>query len=89
MSTFTFHCDPGHGWLEVTLADLLRVGLSIKQISRYSYYCGKRKACYLEEDCDAPKFIAAYRHVNGREPAIREVHSNAQSFIRNLPRLNG
>lgn len=29
---------------------------------------------YLEEDCDAPTFIAAYRAKHGAEPQITEVH---------------
>jgi len=81
--TFTFHYDPGHGWLEVTLADINVVDLIVSAISRYSYRKGT--TFYLEEDCDAGKFIGAYRNKFNREPNIREIGDGA--FIRNLPRV--
>lgn len=50
---YEFIIDPGHGWLKVPLADL-PAGFEPTQ---YSFKDGD--FAYLEEDCDAPSFIAA------------------------------
>jgi hypothetical protein len=67
---FTFISDPGHGWLEVTTADLETVGLSTASFSRYSYQHGHK--LYLEEDCDAGRFIAAFQGRFGHMPKIAD-----------------
>lgn len=82
-TTYTFHTDPGHGWLEVPLADVQRFGLANK-ISSYSYRQGD--TAYLEEDCDAHLFVQALKD-SGSEFKYRENATNADSFIRNLPRF--
>jgi hypothetical protein len=56
MTTYIFHSDPGHGWLEVTRAECKRLGI-LNKISIYSYQRGNK--VYLEEDCDATLFIEA------------------------------
>ena len=57
------------------------------EISRYSYKKGNN--AYLEEDCDAPKFIFAHKK---KYPEIsivfKEEHSNQDSIIRSYPRFN-
>lgn len=53
---YRFLNDPGHGWLEVPRAELEALGIADK-ISSYSYI--NQRFAYLEEDCDAPKFLAA------------------------------
>ena len=50
---FKFISDPGHGWLVVSLA---RVRASKASISQWSYIRGN--IAYLEEDSDAPAFLA-------------------------------
>lgn len=77
----TFYTDPGHGWLEVPWTELKALGLNPNDFSRYSYR--RRNTFYLEEDCDAPKFIAAYKAKHGTEPKVREADKG--EFIRNLP----
>lgn len=57
--TFLHSCDPGHGWLIVSPADMADLGLTEADISGYSYRSGDRIA--LEEDCDASTFIEAYK----------------------------
>jgi hypothetical protein len=79
MSTFTFYSDPGHGWLEVHFSHFRDLGLNPRDFSHYSYR--RRNTFYLEEDCDAPKFLAAYKAKHG-DPVIRESQDGA--FIRNL-----
>ena len=55
---FTFHSDPGHGWLEVTLLDLSDLGLSLSDdVSPYSFFEGNK--VYLEEDMDCGVFSEA------------------------------
>ena len=34
MKEYTYHIDAGHGYLEVPLADALRLGLTLKRLSR-------------------------------------------------------
>ena len=49
---YTFIEDPGHAWLEVPEKDLLGTGLI------FSKYSPRRNGiAYLEEDCDAPKYL--------------------------------
>ena len=50
-----FYSDPGHGWLAVKKEDVELLNL---EISPFSYQKGK--TVYLEEDCDASKFLDAY-----------------------------
>ena len=69
---FTFNTDNGHGWLNVTELELIRLGIN-KQISTCSYI--KHGRVYLEEDCDMPIFIKAYCKVNN----ITE-----EEFIKNM-----
>ena len=58
MATLTkkFHSDGGHGWLAVKKTEIQMLGIADK-ISEYSYQRGG--TVYLEEDCDAPRFIKA------------------------------
>lgn len=51
---YTYHTDPGHGWLEVGIDELLVLGIADK-ISSYSYMNGGK--AYLEEDCDMALFM--------------------------------
>ncbi|UIS25307.1 hypothetical protein [Erythrobacter phage vB_EliS-L02] len=84
--TFTFHTDPGHGWLEVDAADLAGTGLARSSFSAYSYVF--RGKLYLEEDCDAPLFINAYKAKHGPD-SFRSVEQYADpSPIRNYPSNN-
>jgi hypothetical protein len=82
--TFNFHADPGHGWLEVPAALVRELGIAA-QISAYSYISQDGRTAYLEEDCDAYKFVQAARAA-GINPQPNHLHSNRDSFIRNLPR---
>jgi len=70
MDKYTFHTDPGHGWLEVTRAELIELGIT-NQISQYSYQKGK--LVFLEEDCDTARFLNAKSEI-GQTFSFREVH---------------
>ena len=82
---FTFFSDAGHGWLRVTLDDCKAVGLSKFSFSHYSFI--DRDWLYLEEDCDASKFFAAYVKTVGEMPIVHDVHTNGNSAIRHKARL--
>lgn len=80
MHTFTFHTDPGHGWLEVPRSLLDVLGIAA-QVSPYSYIDGPR--AYLEEDCDAGLLLRALD--DRAEPyTLRELHIDREHPIRNF-----
>jgi len=79
--TLTFHSDPGHGWLQVPVSVYKNSGVSA---SRFSYR--DKTSVYLEEDCDAGKFIQAMKQ-NGYEIEITEKNHKYDAFIRNLPSI--
>lgn len=53
---YNYHQDPGHGWIEVPLAEIKALGIEGK-ISHFSYRRGD--VAYLEEDLDAGYFVNA------------------------------
>ncbi len=79
--TFIFHTDPGHGWVEVPLTTIAKLGIA-KDISSYSYTDGSN--AYLEEDCDAGLFVRAFEKANGARPELVEKYKE-NTPIRNLP----
>ena len=84
---YTFHSDPGHAWMQVTKQEIVDLGIA-HNISTYSYEkCGM---VYLEEDCDACKFMAARsKEGNPVKPTqITESHTGTQSIIRNYPKYS-
>ena len=86
LATFTFHSDPGHAWLEVTMAQLVDVGLEPSSFSPYSYYqrWGGQDIFYLEGDQDAAVFVGAYLNKHGKTPGIRELHTDLDHHIRRM-----
>lgn len=87
MKAFTFFSDPSHGWLKVERADAFELGLTASDFSKFTYI-GDHGAFFLEEDCDAPKFLRAFEARHGAKPVINERHTNANSSIRSY-RRNG
>ena len=71
---YRFISDPGHGWLEVPIEELLDLGIWDK-ISGYSYQKGGM--AYLEEDCDAPLFIDAWQKANAK----RYIHAEREKEV--------
>jgi hypothetical protein len=78
---FTFHTDPGHGWVQVEWTDLKALNLNPTDFSRYSYRKGN--TFFLEEDCDASKFFAVWEAKNGRKPQFIDKHHPDHCPIRN------
>jgi len=82
--TYTYHEDPGHGWLEVSRADIQDLGIEEK-ISPCSYVDHRDHwtTAYLEEDCDASTFLDAARGA-GIAVTMKERYSDP-CFVRELP----
>jgi len=57
-ATFRYIQDPGHGWLEVPRQLLAKLGIEY-DVTSYSYVKGQ--TAYLEENCDLPLFINAFK----------------------------
>lgn len=83
--TYNFFTDPGHGWLEAPLAEIVDLGIQ-KDISYYSFLNGE--TAYLEEDCDAGRFLEAYKAKYGEVPSISEIHTNYDSHVRRYRRFS-
>lgn len=79
---FTFHTDPGHGWLEVPMSTIFALGIQNK-ISSYSYRRGD--TAYLEEDCDASLFLEAWKQAGHEFKLVEKNEPRGRSFIRGLP----
>lgn len=77
-TNYIFHADPGHAWLAVKRAELVRLNI-LNQISSCSYQKGK--TVYLEEDCDAGVFIKAKKNAG-------EEFNYQESFQENTPIRN-
>jgi hypothetical protein len=81
---YTFHADPGHGWLAVPISEIVTLGIA-GQISPYSYMKGDM--AYLEEDCDYSLFFEA-KLAKGEKPETVTEHTDYESPIRNYPRFS-
>ena len=79
--TYTFYTDPGHGWLCAPLQEVRKSKISV---SRYSYM--RDGNAFLEEDCDAPKFLQ-YLQNNDIQYKIVENNTNNESPIRSYKRF--
>lgn len=80
--SYTFHTDPGHGWLEVSKEELSLFNIADK-ISSYSYKLGSK--VFLEEDCDAGLFINALEN-KGIKFTYTTINTNSDSIIRTYKR---
>ena len=77
--------DSGHGWLGVPVRVLLESGVA-SEISSCSYINGTMTVAYLEEDCDAPKFLDAIGFRRDEEGlSVSETKYDGDCFIRRLP----
>jgi hypothetical protein len=75
----TWHHDAGHAWLQVPLS------LVETAPSQFSYL--DSKFAYLEEDCDAPKWIKDVAGKHGDPMLWLEVSDGDWSWIRELNRF--
>ncbi len=77
-----FWNDPGHGWFEANYSDLVLLDIH-RVISGYSYRKGDK--VYLEEDCDATKYVVA---IFGEHPENDPMFPLWKSMIRDEYREN-
>jgi len=54
----------------------------------YIQSTGNGTALYLEEDCDAGRYLAAFKATHGSLPSISEAYHGNQSPIRRLKRID-
>jgi len=87
---YTFKADPSHGWLGVSLKELIELGVE-RSITNFSYFDPSTGTAWLEEDCDVATFLMA-KVGKDREAIqqwfqqnIKEVNTNGMSKIRSLP----
>lgn len=85
MNVFTFHSDPSHGWVEVSLADVKGIGLDLCDFSSYSFKRGEQ--LFLEEDMDAATFIQRWESRKGGL-VFREKYLAYSHWIRGLDRID-
>ncbi len=84
-ASYRYLQDPGHGWIEVPIAELTELGIADK-ITPYSYVGANGTMVYLEEDLDAYTWLNAHRaRSNDPMPLLKSEHTNGQSFVRGLP----
>ena len=84
--TYTFHHDDGHGWLEVPYQDMLNVGVTLEDVSRFSYAVVKnhKPTVFLEEDIDIGVFMLAMKKA-GKPVTFKHVTTPGSSVIRTYP----
>ena len=82
MLTLDYVQDPGHGWIAADRQMLAFLGL-LEETSAYSYQ--DQDFVWLEEDCDAPRFLSALSRV-GIDYQLVDTHTQGDAWIRNLPR---
>jgi hypothetical protein len=84
--TYTFHHDAGHGWLEVPYQDMLNVGVTLEDVSRYSYatVINYKPTVFLEEDVDVAVFMLAMKRA-GKPVEFRHIDVDGDSVIRSYP----
>jgi len=76
-----WYTDPSHGWLKVKYSELEELGIQC-EISSFSYRNGDD--VYLEEDCDAMKYLNAVNK-NGGAIYFRTGHDALRSSpVRNF-----
>ncbi len=86
INSYHWETDPGHGWLVVPSHHLTAMKVQEK-ISSYSYISTDGKTAYLEEDCDAGRFLESFDSREEVQKAAKNWKDNYQenTFVRSLP----
>ena len=80
---FDFFSDPSHGWLRVPRPVIDAMGIAP---SAYSFH--HLGWAYLEEDCDATRFLDAWKSAHGCMPTIIDrIPCREDSHIRRYARF--
>lgn len=93
---YDFIADPGHGWLEVPIADVRALKIA-GAISGYSYVDRQGRyapvplkgqpVAYLEEDCDLTTFMQAAKAAGWDVKINERAPCNGDAFVRRLERF--
>lgn len=83
-SVYKTYSDPGHGWIVVKRAEVIRLGL-LEKLTPYSYQRGD--SVYIEEDGDAAAFCDA-KKAHGEEFTFKHHNTNNRSRIRSYAGYN-
>lgn len=83
MLQVTWFADAGHAWLAVPKKTLVALGIA-EQISSYSYI--RDDIAFLEEDCDAGKFMEAAANTPGFTITVNHAPHEDDSIIRTYAR---
>jgi hypothetical protein len=86
MKTFIkheFYADAGHGWLKVSKARLINMGI-IDKISNYSFMRGDY--VYLEEDCDVSTYVKTLMVQANVNTDVNSIEAN--KFIKEFHKHN-
>lgn len=81
----TWHCDPGHEWLEVSASLVDQLGI-LDKLSEYSYYSHDQQKYYLEGDCDAAILVEALK-LNQFEIVFRFQEHRGDAPMRRMARV--
>ena len=78
---YEFHSDAGHAWLAVPIHHIEELDIA-SEISTFSHM--NDGIAYLEEDCDAPLFLKAYKSKYGENAKFLQLDQEFdRSPIRN------
>lgn len=78
MRTYKVHEDAGHGWLEVSKAEIMATPVAV---TPYSYQDDKN--VYLEEDCDKWKFLS-YLESKGEKFELEKIYHKGDAPMRSM-----
>lgn len=82
--SFNVHEDTHHAWIEVSLAQIIQLGLE-NSISPFSYVCESTNRVFLERDFDAATLFDECRRRGLQYTVNKEFEKKTVSSIRSLP----
>jgi len=86
--TYEFIADPGHGWLKVSLKEFEKAIKDCDDDFGCSYISSNFKNVFLEEDCDASKFLKLSGHLKD-DGKLKDHISMKIRYTKGYARLRG
>jgi len=90
--TFKFITTAGHGYLvvpNVIIQKYIKELITTNKLSDIAYSYWQRKNCYLEEDCEAYKFLVWFEKDTGVKPKTKDTYQNDINKTRPLSWIIG
>jgi hypothetical protein len=75
--------DPGHGWYSVPLSLINKLKINLNAYEKITTN-PKGTRVYFEEDCEYENIFSQIQNL-GISIAIKDLHTNKQSKVRNYP----